>query len=317
MTRRAGGNLFWAVRGPAPSLRAVRPAGTRYPDLGPGTGAAAGDRCSRGGKGGCAMEIPHAEWYVAIGQRRSRRQYDMRPVEPELLERMERVCTLFRPYPEARALLVPRPADEVVRGVVGSYGKVRGAPAYVALVGDLRSPYVHERAGYTGEAVVLEATSLGLSTCWVGGFFRPQVAGRLLGIRESERVLAVIPFGYPGGRTWEEAVLTGVVRSHCRKPLADMVEPAVETWWPPWVKVALEAARLAPSAVNRQPWHFTVDRDGITVSVTGVGDTWGIARRLDCGIAMLHLEVGALSQGVRGVWERLPPPQVARFRVVT
>ncbi|HHY93759.1 MAG TPA: nitroreductase, partial [Firmicutes bacterium] len=38
--------------------------------------------------------------------------------------------------------------------------------------------------GYTGEAVVLEATALGLATCWVGGFFRPEVAARLLGVGE-------------------------------------------------------------------------------------------------------------------------------------
>ncbi|MEW6545517.1 MAG: nitroreductase family protein [Bacillota bacterium] len=261
------------------------------------------------------MEIPHDEWYAAIGKRRSRRRFDSRPVEPELVKRMEAVCDGFRPFAEARALLVARPAHEVVKGVVGNYGQVRGAPAYVAMVGDMGSPYVHERVGYTGEGVVLEATALGLGTCWVGGFFRPEVAGRLLGIRDGERVLAVIPFGYPGGRTWEEAVMTGFARSHRRKPLGEMVDPADESRWPPWAKAALEAARLSPSAVNRQPWHFTVEPDGITVSVSGIGDTWGIARRLDCGIAMLHIEVAALFQGVRGHWEPLPPPCVARFKV--
>jgi hypothetical protein len=36
---------------------------------------------------------------------------------------------------------------------------------------------------------------------------------------------------------------------------------------------------------------------------------------LDCGIAMLHIEVAALNAGMKGKWEFLKSPQVARFRV--
>ncbi|MDI6824466.1 MAG: nitroreductase family protein [Bacillota bacterium] len=272
-------------------------------------------------------------------------------MEPGVLARLAGVCDGFRPYEEARAVLVTRPADEVLRGVVGSYGQVKGAPAYAALVGRTDSPYAHERVGYTGEAVVLEATSLGLGTCWVGGFFRPEVAARLLGVAAGERVMAVIPLGYPGPRSREESIMSGFVRSHRRKPLAELVAGGAPgaagdlARWPAWVRAALEAARLAPSAMNRQPWRFAVsaelpaarrpagldspvgaDRPAgagpagdegpvwtITVYVTGWRDTGGISRRLDCGIAMLHLEVAALAHGVRGSWEPLPPPGVARF----
>ena len=38
-------------------------------------------------------------------------------------------------------------------------------------------------------------------------------------------------------------------------------------------------------------------------------------KRLDCGIAMLHIEVAALNCGVKGKWELLASPQVARFTV--
>ncbi|OIQ58601.1 hypothetical protein MOTE_17890 [Moorella thermoacetica] len=82
---------------------------------------------------------------------------------------------------------------------------------------------------------------------------------------------------------------------------------------PDWVQVALEAARLAPSAVNRQPWRFTVAGDSITVAVDNLQDTFNLPKRLDCGIAMLHIEVAALYYGVRGRWQFLDAPQVARF----
>jgi hypothetical protein len=42
---------------------------------------------------------------------------------------------------------------------------------------------------------------------------------------------------------------------------------------------------------------------------------WGISKRLDCGIAMLHIEVAALDCGVKGKWELLEAPRVAKFTV--
>ena len=67
------------------------------------------------------------------------------------------------------------PADKVFRGMIGSYGRINGAPAFIAFIGDMQSQYVQEEVGYTGEGIILEATALGLGTCWVGGFFKPDV----------------------------------------------------------------------------------------------------------------------------------------------
>jgi hypothetical protein len=83
--------------------------------------------------------------------------------------------------------------------------------------------------------------------------------------------------------------------------------------WPEWARASLEAARLAPSAVNRQPWGFNVEDDGITVFVRTSGPEFNISKRLDCGIAMLHIEVAALSSGVKGNWKLLEAPGVGRF----
>jgi len=80
------------------------------------------------------------------------------------------------------------------------------------------------------------------------------------------------------------------------------------------MKKAVEAARLAPSAVNRQPWRFAIQGDSIVVGADSDKDAGRISKRLDCGIAMLRLELGALAAGVRGRWEFLPHPQVARFK---
>ncbi|MBM3175729.1 MAG: nitroreductase [Chloroflexi bacterium] len=263
------------------------------------------------------MQTDYSKWYRAISARRSQRSYDFnRPVEPDLLEQMRQLCAEFRPFPSARAVLVKGSTDEVFRGLIGSYGRVKDARAFIAFVGDMDCPNVQEQVGYLGEGIILEAAAMGLATCWVGGFFRPDVAASLVGTRGNERVLAVTPVGYAAPAvTLEERAMCRFGLSHRRKPLSRMVSGLEEAKWPRWIRAALEAARLAPSAMNRQPWSFHVEPDSITVSVTGFPVDLVVSRRLDAGIAMLHIEVAALSHGVQGGWEYLENPQVARFRV--
>jgi nitroreductase len=263
-----------------------------------------------------SWEIPFARWYTAIGHRRSRRRFDPRPIELNLLTNLEDICAEFRPYPEARAVVVTQSPDEVFKGAIGHYGKIKDAPAFIAFIGRMDSPYVQERVGYLGEGIILESTALNLATCWVAGLFRPEVAGRFAGANEGERVLAVTPVGHPR-EEWslEEKIMSGFGRNHRRKPLAKLVTGPEESKWSAWIKQALEAARLAPSAVNRQPWRFHVEPEQITISVDCLKETFHISKRLDCGIAMLHLETAALNDGVKGLWEFLEAPKVAGFRV--
>ncbi len=264
------------------------------------------------------MEIPFSRWHAAIRLRRSRRRYDSIPLDPSQLGQLQEVCTRFRPYPEARAEIIPESPDRVLRGVAGSYGKVKGSPSLIAFIGDINERYVNEKIGYTGEGVILEATAMGLGTCWVGGsmFFRRGRAESIVGTSKNERVFAVTPVGYAvKDFSAEERVQTAFGMFHRRKPLSEMVYGLAKKEWPDWIKAALEAARLAPSAINRQPWQFYVEPDNITISVDSPLLEWGISKRLDCGIAMLHIEVAALDCGVKGRWELLKAPHVARFTV--
>ena len=262
------------------------------------------------------MEIPAARWNAVIPRRRSRRRFDSSEPATGVLTELEAVCREFQPFPGARSVLVTHSADRVLRGVVGSYGKVTGAPAFVAFVGDTGDPRMNEKVGYTGEGIILEATAMGLDTCWVGGFFRPRVAASLVGVAGNERVMAVTPVGHAlASVTAQEKAMTGFGRTHRRKSLPELVTGLGRGEWPSWMEPALDAARLAPSAVNRQPWRFRVDAQGVTVSVDSPRFSVGISKRLDCGIAMLHVEVAALARGVHGEWELLQPPDVARFTV--
>ena len=263
------------------------------------------------------MDVPFSRWHRAIEKRRSRRHFDPNlPIAPEALAALDKVCNQFTPFTDARSRLETESAESVFKGIIGSYGKVKGAPAFIAFIGNMDGPFVQEKVGYTGEAIILEATALGLDTCWVGGFFRPEVVASLVGVSNKERVLAVTPVGHALElESWEEKLMARFGRSHNRLPLSKLARGLPRERWPDWISGSLEAARLAPSAANRQPWGFDVQEDGITVFVRTSGPEFNVSKRLDCGIAMLHLEVAASNSGCRGEWEFLPSPQVAKFKI--
>jgi nitroreductase len=263
------------------------------------------------------MDILLSTWHPAIEKRRSRRGFDRNiPIAPETLAALDKVCNQFAPFPHARSRLVTESVESVFKGIIGSYGRVKGAPAFIAFIGDMDEPFVQEKVGYTGEGIILEATALGLSTCWVGGFFRPEVVASLIDVSDKERVLAVTPVGYAQqSESWEEKSMMRLARSRSRLPLSKLVRGLPREKWPDWVSICLEAARLAPSASNRQPWGFDVQENGITVFVRTGGPGFSVSKRLDCGIAMLHLEVAAAHCGCMGEWEFLPSPQVAKFKI--
>ena len=228
---------------------------------------------------------------------------------------MKEICQEFRPFPNVRAEISTKSPDKVFKGFpFGSIMKVTGAPAFIAFVGDKSDPNVNEKVGYLGEGIILEAVAMGLSTCWVGGFFHRGVAKDFIGAGEDERVFAVTPIGYtPEKFSFKEKVMKGFVFGPKRKPLSELVSGLGQADWPDWMQKALEAARLAPSAANSQPWRFYLEPQSITISVNKPKELFGISNRIDCGIALLHIEVAALECGVKGQWQWLEPPRVARF----
>ena len=262
------------------------------------------------------MDIPAAEWNAAIPLRRARRQYGPAQLGDDTIVSMQNICQEFRPFAGARAELVTESADRVLGGMRGSYGIIKGAGAFIAFIGDIDDPHVQEKAGYTGEGIVLQATAMGLATCWVAGTFRRKAASAVVELARTEKIIAVSPIGHvPQSYTLAEKLLPAAVRAHKRKPLSEMTSGLDDAERPQWMKAALEAARLAPSAYNRQPWRFNLEPNSITVSVDSPGREFTFSKRLDCGIAMLHIEVAALDCGVRGRWEFLGSPQVASFTV--
>ena len=272
-----------------------------------------------------------AQWYDVISTRISRRRFDGRPVPAELREQLEVFCdganapagepdsAPVRPgavTAPARVCLVDDPAQLLFTGLIGGYGKVTGTPLSAAFVG--RAPAgddvpddVQAAVGYLGEGFVLEATRLGLGTCWIAGSFDHAGAGKLVHLEPGEQVIAVTPLGYPtrqqaGG----ERLLRTMVKASARLSVEKLAPGIVDGGWPQWAVSAVQAARLAPSGANRQPWRFRLEGDDLVMERA---EKLYWTAPIDFGIARLHVELGAQHEGVSGSWTMLPEPDVARF----
>jgi hypothetical protein len=255
---------------------------------------------------------PH--WLDATARRHSRRAFDGVPLEPAEIAAIQDLTERWRPYPDARVELVTEPVVEVFTGAIGAYGRVNDPPHVLVFIVSGRTDFNDQHMGYTGQGIVLEVAARGLDTCWIGGYFNPRRVTRLTQLGSEERVLAVAPLGraLPELAPSERA-MARLADPRRRMPLAEIAPDAATSAWPAWAIAAMETARLAPSAMNRQPWRFRLDSDGMVVSRDDLRETSKIPKRLDIGIAMLHVSLAAQSHGVAGHWVDLPGTDVARF----
>lgn len=158
-----------------------------------------------------------------------------------------------------------------------SYGKFSNVSNYIMVVGR-KSATLEYRAGYYGEELVIYAQSIGLSTCFVGLTYK-KIDGAFK-VGTDERVLLCIALGY--------AAPGDVIVHKLKRP--EQVSNISEGT-PEWFKRGVEAALLAPTAVNQQKFYFEYIAPNKVRPRKGnslVGYT-----KIDLGIAMYNFEVGA------------------------
>ncbi|MFW6034739.1 MAG: nitroreductase family protein [Halothermotrichaceae bacterium] len=256
------------------------------------------------------------KWYNTIEKRHSRRKYLDKPVTDNLIKYMNNfIEKLNRQTQAVRGVLVKDGYERVFKTILGTYGIIQGASSYIAFIGDQSDKNIMEKIGYFGEAVILEATDQGLGTCWVSGTFKKSEVKKQINLDEQEKVYAVTPIGYCNENySLIEKIMKKVISSHDRKDLDELCLGGFKKNWPDWIKTAIKSARLAPSARNKQPWRFGVKDNKIKIFLDKSTSKQTISERLDCGIAMLHIELGALHKGVEGKWQLLESPEVAIFK---
>ncbi len=208
-----------------------------------------------------------------IKQRHSVRQYTERPISDFAKAAL---TTLVNEINKKALLHIQFITDEpeAFNSVLANYGKFKGVRNYFAMVGH-KSGDLDEAIGYYGEHLVLRAQALGLNTCWVGLTYKHNK--KAIQIDEGEKLVAVISVGY--------GVNSGV--PHPIK-LREKVM-SVRGTAPQWFLKGVDAALLAPTAMNQQKFRFILNEEGHVEAKTG----WGFFTKVDLGIVKYHFEIGA------------------------
>ena len=226
----------------------------------------------------------------AIQARHSVRAYKEQPLSEEIVKVLEdEIVTLNNEGQLHIQLICNEP--KAFQGTMAKYGKFRNANNYLVMAGK-KADDLDERIGYYGEHLVLLAQTLGLNTCWVGLSYS-KVPGTYV-LEEGEKIACYIAIGY--GET------QGV--GHKIKTVEQVSRSAVRTLGPSknasditpsWFKKGVEAALLAPTAVNQQKFLF--EYVGMKDNCHQVRAKKGFSMigytQMDLGIAKYHFEIGA------------------------
>lgn len=209
-------------------------------------------------------------------QRHSIRQYDDKPIEQDKRTVLNELAEKLNADAGVHIQIIydePKCFDSFM----AHYGKFSGVKNYIALVGK-KAPGLDEALGYCGEQLVLKAQELGLNTCWVAMTHGKSAAK----VESGEKLVCLIALGY--------GEVQGV--EHKSKPMTELCvcpEPM-----PEWFKAGMDAALLAPTAMNQQKFKFELLPDGSVKASCGTG----FYTKLDLGIVRYHFEAASKKKTV-------------------
>lgn len=191
------------------------------------------------------------------------------------------------------------------------YGIIKGHNTYVLGISK-STPYSRVNYGYLMEKIVLKATEIGISTCWIGIFDNDYFDD--ISIDNGFEIPSIVILGYPKSKQtnldkfvrfnlnaskrlpWEKLFFN----YHTNTPLAfDLANKYSNS---------LEMLRLAPSSGNTQPWRIFFD-DKINEyhffkkSISKKYEKIGL-HDIDLGIALSHFELVSLQNNLLGRWTK-------------
>jgi nitroreductase len=251
-----------------------------------------------------------------IAERVSCRTYADKPIEEKVLQEFTKLveATHIGPFgnkPKFQLINLDM-TDPAKWRKLGTYGVIKNARSF--LVGKVKNGSLAiVDYGYCKEMLILQATALGLGTCWLAGTFNAGGFARAINLQEGEVLPTISPVGYPADqKSFTEKIFRRIAGSDHRKPWSELFfadnfsRPQTEENAGIYA-TALANLRLAPSASNKQPWrilqdtankswHFYLERAfGYKLREIPIQD-------IDMGIAMCHFELTVRELGIKGKW---------------
>ena len=216
----------------------------------------------------------------AIEARHSVRKYKDEPIPEEVLAILRN--KVWEVNKEA-GLHVQLVTDEpkAYKGVM-AYGSFSGVKNYFVMAGK-KGDDLDEKIGYYGEQLVLLAQTLGLNSCWTGLSYS-KIPGTYE-LEGGEKIGCYIALGY--GETQGAG--------HKVKAIRDISNASDLT--PKWFNRGVEAALLAPTAVNQQKFYleYVGFKDYSKVPKVTAKPVFSMIgySKMDLGIVKYHFELGA------------------------
>lgn len=217
----------------------------------------------------------------AMRERISRRTYTDTRIEPDTLAQLNARIQAINAASQLSIFLL-EDGSLAFNSIRKSYGMFKGVRSILVLKGKKSDAHLREKIGYYGEELVLEATKLGLGTCWVGGTFDKK--NPVFQVTAEEELVCVIPVGYvPMDQTLREKLIYQL--SHRKtKSIETFIQSDEEI--PEWILEGVKAVQNAPSAINSQKVRLTFKNGILSI---GVPETY-VFDLVDLGIAKLHFE---------------------------
>lgn len=172
-----------------------------------------------------------------------------------------------------------------------------------------REPQFDVAFGYSFEKFCLYAESLGIGTVMLGGTLSRKTFEKAMELSENEVMPVASPVGYPADKkSVREKLMRSAIKADERLPFEKLFfensfENSLTTESAGKFADALEMVRLAPSAVNKQPWRIVVC--GNTVHFfkkksKGLATEAFDMQNVDMGIALCHFDLTLKESGILG-----------------
>ena len=208
----------------------------------------------------------------AIRLRHSVRQYKDEPISEEHVSRLNEIIKQCNIQSGLNMQLICND-PECFDVFLAHYGKFENAVTYIALIAQKSIVNREELAGYYGQRIVLEAQMMGLNTCWVAGTYGKKKCKA--DIADDEQLICVIAIGY--GKDQGKPHLSKSIDKFCDMPVDKM---------PDWFREGVEAAMLAPTAINQQKFKISLVNDEAVIEAKRVP-----MAKIDLGIVRYNFEV--------------------------
>lgn len=238
------------------------------------------------------------KWFDAISYRTSKRAYIEKSVSHEDKNDIKKLIEWVNTQSGLDIQWIDN-CESLFKGFFVSYGLISGVHTCIAIVGNKNIINYKTQAGYYGEMLVLEATSRGLGTCWIGGTYKKEECKKYIRMNEDDELLCVIAIGETvETSSWKEKVIAKINRH--RKRVDELVKQVDVQVMPNWFMQGMYAVEKAPSALNKLPVVYSYEKGVViaekTTSKLGLED-------IDLGISMLHFELGANYEEKYGEWK--------------